>query len=152
MSKSAEALVIHAMTTYARALDTKNWALLTQVFSDDVTANYADEVICRGLDSVIAMVTAVLGPCGPTQHLLGNFDVSIAGSQSELECAVRAYHADADPHQGRHYELFGTYWARLNRYDLGWRITEFRERATLEVGTYEVLGTFPPTESHPAQT
>jgi hypothetical protein len=78
---------------YADALDRRDWELLASAFSPDVRAHYGDELHLHGRDKVIHMIRAVLALCGPTQHLLGNFELR----DRNVSCYVRAYHASLAP-------------------------------------------------------
>lgn len=137
---------VEALNTYATALDGRQWDLLDTVFAPDVYADYGSEVFLEGREAVKAMVSTVLTPCGPTQHLLGNYELRLNTGQPVLRCQVRAYHADADRARGLSYELLGRYVAVFEQVEEGWRIVRFKERATLELGTYQVLGGWPAAE------
>lgn len=125
---------------YAEACDTRNWELLDAVFHEDVIAQYGAEYHLHGRSQVVLMIRSMLGGCGPTQHLLGNFRITVHGRHADSRCYVRAAHAGRGVHAGQHYEVWAEYIDHLVREDRAWRITRREMRVTHETGTREVLG------------
>ena len=66
--------VIDVLNRYAEALDHRDWELLDEVFLADATADYGAGAL-EGRDAIVGSITDLLGGCGPSQHLLGNFQV-----------------------------------------------------------------------------
>jgi len=139
-------VAVGPVLAYADALDRCDWGLLASVFSPDVRAQYGDELHLRGRAKVIHMIRAVLDPCGPTQHLLGNFKIR----DNNVSCYVRAYHASKETTSDKFYELFGRYHAEI-RTEAGYScISAMREEVMYERGTYAVLGEYPTNEASAA--
>jgi len=131
--------VIATLDRYATALDRRSWDLLDDVFTPEVSAEWGG-VHWSGRDELVAMIRSNLDGCGPTQHLLGNYDVSLDGDRAAATCRVRAFHIGRGDRSDRTYELFGFYHAVLVRTDAGWRVEEWHGETTLELGTRDVLG------------
>jgi 3-phenylpropionate/cinnamic acid dioxygenase small subunit len=130
--------VIDVVNRYATALDARDWDLLDRVFAEDVRAEFGRPL--PGRAAVKELVRAHLGGCGPTQHLLANHRVEVAGDEATCVTSVRAFHAGRGSRAGQTYELFGEYHDRLRRGASGWRIVARRMVVTHETGSREVLG------------
>ena len=137
------AAIIAVLNRYAQACDTRDWKLFEQVFTPDVIGDYGAGYERPDRASIIASVQSHLGGCGPTQHLLGNYDVEVDGDQATSSCRVRAYHCGTGDETGLFYECFGRYDDRLLRTPEGWRITHRRMRVDIELGTRAVLKAAP---------
>jgi hypothetical protein len=77
---------------YAQSLDTKQYARLTEVFTPEATAHYIGMAECKGLASIIGLVSGVLDQCGNTQHLLGNVRIDVQGDKATSSCYLQAIH------------------------------------------------------------
>jgi hypothetical protein len=86
------------------------------------------------------MIRRHLDACGPTQHLLGNFVVELAGDAARSTCSVRAFHAGVGAAAGRTYEVLAEYRDALERRPEGWRVARRTMRVSQEIGSREVLG------------
>ncbi len=125
---------------YAAACDYRDWKLLKEVFARDVNVNYGNEYKLNGLDDVSAMIRSMLGGCGPTQHLMGNFRISLQGDSADCACYVQAVHAGKDENKEKTYEVWAEYRDKLERKSSGWKIVERYMHIIKELGTREVLG------------
>jgi 3-phenylpropionate/cinnamic acid dioxygenase small subunit len=124
---------------YAEACDRRRWELFTQVFRDDAVASYGGEFHLHGRSQIVAMIRSMLGGCGPTQHLLGNFQITIHGRLADSRCYVRAAHAGCGAHAGKSYEVWAEYEDHLVREADTWLITRRRMHVYHESGTRELL-------------
>ncbi len=133
-------LIEQTLIRYALACDRRDWALLEQVFTQEVAANYGSEYRLQGRDRLIGMIKGLLGGCGPTQHLLGNFRITITGDSAACDCYVRAAHAGRGDKASQLYEVWAEYQDKLVRTEDGWRIHERTMVIFNETGTRDVLG------------
>jgi hypothetical protein len=131
--------VIATLDRYATALDRRSWPLLDDVFTPDVAAEWAG-ARWSGRDELVAMIRSHLDGCGPTQHLLGNYDVAVEGDRADATCRVRAFHVGRGDRSHLTYEMLGFYRAVLVRTGDGWRVAEWHGETTHELGTRDVLG------------
>jgi len=129
-----------ALGRYARAHDERDWAALDTVFAPDVTADYAGQFQLEGRDALVANTRAHLGGCGPSQHLMGNFVISVTGKSAESRCYIRAFHQGKGDKSHLTYEVFGEYRAHWRRFPEGWRALEWIMRVDCEIGAREILG------------
>ena len=131
--------VTDVLNRYATACDTRNWALLDEVFTPDVEADYGGANVFHDRKAVVEMIRSMLGGCGPTQHLLGNYRITIDGDMAGSVCSVRAFHAGVGEAKGKTFEVWGEYRDRLVRTSSGWRIAS-RQMAVIWVeGSFDVL-------------
>ncbi len=129
-----------ALIKYAHACDQRNWTLLDEVFATDVEVNYGGEHQLSGREAVVAMLKSMLGGCGPTQHMLGNFSISFDGDLANCSSYVRAAHAGAAGKEGLLYEVWAEYKDELRCIDDHWLVTKREMLVYNEVGSREVLG------------
>lgn len=137
---TAQQLAIQGvLNRYARGCDTRDWALFDEVFTEDVSVNYGGEFELEGRAGVVEMIRSMLGGCGPTQHLLGNFDIAVHGEQACSACYVRAAHAGLGSESEVYYEVWAEYRDALRLTERGWRIFERHMVVHKEVGSRAIL-------------
>lgn len=133
--RSIESVLNH----YARACDERDWNALASVFSETAQVNYGNEFKLQGRKPIVDMVRSMLGGCGPTQHLLGNFEISVSNTQATCKCYVRAVHAGVGPMLGEYYEVWAQYHDVLLLSNDTWQIVEREMAVHHEVGDRAVL-------------
>jgi hypothetical protein len=131
--------VIDTVNRYATALDSRDWAMLDEVFTPDVLGDYGAGVL-EGREAVRGMVRHMLGGTGASQHLLANHRVDVEGDTARCVCQVRAFSAGGGARAGQTYELLGEYRDRLVRTPAGWRIARREMSVHHEIGSRDVLG------------
>ncbi len=131
-----------ALIAYARLCDGRNWALMDNIFSADVTAIYGDRAL-PDYAAILAMLRDNLGGCGPTQHLLDNLQVWMEDEQVTSRIEVRASHRGVGENKGLTYDCIGHYQDRWTCTDNGWRIAHRAMVVTLEFGSRKLLGPAP---------
>ena len=107
---------------YCRALDSKHWAGLAEVFLPDATADLASPTQLVGLDAITARIRGALDHLDASQHLVGNHEVVIDGDTATHFCYLQAQHVMRRAEGGRNYLVGGNYADRLVRTAQGWRI------------------------------
>jgi 3-phenylpropionate/cinnamic acid dioxygenase small subunit len=114
------------LTTYARAVDTKDWDLYESVFSPDALIDYTSSGGIRGSRAEVrAWVAKALELFTMTQHLVTNHHIVVNGDTATS-------HTDFFNPMGRPdgkgglalFFVGGTYRDELKREDGGWVITE----------------------------
>lgn len=133
------AAVEQVLIQYASACDERNWPALDAVFAADLTANYGGEFKLEGRENVVNMIRSMLDGCGPTQHLLGNFRISVDEQKATCQCYVRAIHAGTNDSKDTLYEVWAQYRDTLRKTPEGWRITSRQMIINNEVGSREIL-------------
>lgn len=107
---------------YCRALDTKDWPGLADVFLPDATAELGTPVTLDGLAQIVDRVRTALQHLDDSQHLVGNHEVAVDGDTATHRCYLQAQHIRHGATGGPHYIVAGRYEDRLVRTGAGWRI------------------------------
>lgn len=106
----------------------------------DASADYGTGPL-TGRHDIVRSITDLLGGCGPSQHLLGNYQVLVNGDAARSTCRIRVFHVGAGPKAALEpFECFGEYRDLLVRSAAGWRITHRQMVTTILRGDYAVLG------------
>ncbi len=111
---------------YSTAIDTKDFALLDDVFTGDGVADYTASGGIRGtLPEIKEWLSAALSIFSVVQHLITNVRVEVSGDEASSECYL--FNPLGWPAgEGRTEMLYcgGSYRDRLVRTPAGWRIRE----------------------------
>jgi hypothetical protein len=130
--------IIDVLNAYAMCLDTRDWLGLKNVFHPQAIGIYG--VTLDGRAAIVDSIRSFLDGCGPSQHLLGNYQISIDGDHAKSSTNARVLHvgagerADLTP-----YEAIGTYLDRLLRTADGWRIIQRHFDVQIAMGDINVL-------------
>ena len=115
--------IVAVATRYCRALDTKNWTLLGEVFLADATADLGSPTRLVGLAAITGRIKAALSNLDDSQHLVGNHEVTVRGDVASHRCYLQAQHVRSAAVGGPNYIVAGRYEDELVRTAAGWRIT-----------------------------
>ena len=134
-----ERAIERALTLFARAMDDRDWATMAQILTNDAQADLGTGRL-SGSTAIIDLIRGFLDKCGPTQHLLGNVVVDVAGDIATSRAYIRDVHlgSAADP-SVRFYTL-GDYrdtWHRAG--DGAWRLAERIKVNRAYVGPLEIF-------------
>ena len=130
--------IIDVLNAYATCLDTRDWLGLNNVFHPEAVGIYAATL--NGRTEIVDSIRSFLGGCGPSQHLLGNYQISIDGDTAESSTKARVLHigagerADLTP-----FESIGVYLDRHVRTADGWRIIHRHFDVHITTGDINVL-------------
>ena len=114
--------IVQVALRYCRALDTKNWALLDDVFVADATAELGSPVQLVGIEAIRGRIRTALELLDDSQHLVGNHEVVLDGDTATHRCYLQAQHVRQAATGGPNYIVAGRYEDRVVRTDAGWRI------------------------------
>jgi 3-phenylpropionate/cinnamic acid dioxygenase small subunit len=126
------------LVRYAQLCDQRDWAAITEVFSDTASACYGGWPL-PDRAAILRMLQRHLGGCGPTQHLLGNLLVDHQADTLYSKVSVRAAHRGAGALAEQTYECLGEYHDRWEHTAQGWRIAHRSMVIALEFGSRAVL-------------
>jgi hypothetical protein len=130
--------IITILNRYATCLDSRDWPGLDEVFHPDATARYS--VALHGRPAIVESIRGFLGGCGPSQHLLGNYEIGIDGDQAQATTKARVIHVGAGERARlTPYEAIGVYRDQFVRTTDGWRITHREFDVHITLGDIEVL-------------
>ena len=114
--------IVQVALRYCRALDTKDWPLLDEVFLTDSTADLSSGTLLVGIEPIRERISTALGHLDDSQHLVGNHEVSVDGDAATHRCYLQAQHIRAAATGGPNYIVAGRYEDRFVRTEPGWRI------------------------------
>ncbi|NED78935.1 nuclear transport factor 2 family protein [Streptomyces sp. SID11233] len=87
------AAIVDAVIAYATALDTRDWAALGALFTDDARWEYSgSEERLHGPDAIVTRIRTSLERIDATQHLNGNHVAAVHGDEAEHTCYYQAQH------------------------------------------------------------
>lgn len=121
-----ERAILQVVTRYARALDTKDFALLDDVFTPDATGDLASPTTLVGVDAIRARIRMALDHLDESQHLVGNHEIEVDGDTATHRCYLQAQHVRHAAEGGTNYIVAGRYEDQFVRTDVGWRIKHRR--------------------------
>jgi len=108
---------------YAWAIDSGDWALLAQVFTEDAEADFSSvgqyvegESTTRGRDAIVAWLRAALAPFPDVLHFMSNQLVEIDGDRARTLTYMHVLHMS----------MGGIYHGEAVRTRDGWRLRRLR--------------------------
>ena len=118
------AAILDVVVGYATAVDTRDWAALAALFTDDAHWKYpaAGEDLA-GPAAIVARISRSIGGLDATQHLIGNHVITVHGDEAEHTCYFHAQHVRHGLAAGENYVAAGRYEDRLRRTPEGWRLS-----------------------------
>lgn len=117
--------IVDLTIAYCWALDEHDWAALHRVFLPDAEAELGAGIE-RGIEAIVARVSAVLAPLDASQHLVTNHQVRLDGDRAECRCYFQAQHVRRAAEGGRNFLVGGRYEDEVVRTADGWRIARRR--------------------------
>ncbi|RAV07596.1 nuclear transport factor 2 family protein [Mycolicibacterium sp. GF69] len=126
--------IARALYLAARAMDDHDWTGVAEVFADDATGDLGTGPLV-GSAAIVTLIRSYLDACGPTQHLLGNVIVDVAGDTAVSRAYVHDLHLSAD--SAERFYTMGDYHDRWERRSGQWRIVERIKVNRAHVGPLE---------------
>jgi 3-phenylpropionate/cinnamic acid dioxygenase small subunit len=130
---------------YCELIDAKDFARLDEVFTPDTigdyTQTYGAGAVREGLPVLIELMTRNLGRnsgCGPTQHNVGNFRITVDGDAAESRVNFYAVHRSVTGAAAL-FSTWGEYHDSWLRTAAGWRIRSRHYRTFLTEGSAATL-------------
>ena len=114
------------LAKYARAVDTRDWALWRSLFTDDATVDYSSAGAIAGTrDEVAAWLAAALGAMQMMQHFITNIEIDISGDTADVRAMF--YNPMQLPGMADLSFCGGYYHHTMVRTPDGWRSRALRE-------------------------
>lgn len=110
--------IVAVIDRYATSLDAKDYERFRTCFSDDAVVHYGQEL---SPDEAAEYAKGVLSRYAQTQHLLGNYEITLDGDRASTRTYVQASHVSAE---GTIWVMGGTYIDRFERREGEWKIVE----------------------------
>lgn len=123
-SVSDRLAVSDVLDAYARGIDTKDWPLVTSVFTDDATLDYSAFGGPTGSrDELVSWLQAAVSAFAMTQHHITNRNIDVSGDEASSLAELFAPMGMASS-DGKMTMLLsgGRYNDRLRRTPDGWKI------------------------------
>ncbi len=140
MDRAEIADVVHR---YATAIDQRDWALMSDVFTVDMVADFRSfgvrEVFEGPAAEWVALVASTIDGCDATQHMMTNLVHDIRGDAATCTAYMRAEHFLINHRGDDSYTVGGYYTHELVRTDAGWRIAKYTLNVTWSRGNRHVL-------------
>jgi SnoaL-like domain len=130
--------IIDTLNAYATCLDTRDWLGLSHVFHPQAAGVYGATL--TGRVAIIESIRSFLDGCGPSQHLLGNYQIVIDGDEAQSLTKARVLHVGTG--ERAHltpYEAIGVYRDRHLRTSEGWRIIHRHFDVHITTGDINIL-------------
>jgi len=105
---------------YADAIAGRQWELLDEVFTEDVTSTSQGSPGIEGRTALVSRHRDVIERSGKI-HLLGNYTATIDGDVAEASVRVRVYPVSLEGPGHLYHKILGSFRARLIRTGGGWR-------------------------------
>ena len=107
------------LTQYAVAIDTRNFAALDDIFTEDATLDYSSSGAIKGTrNEVRDWFAAMLPAMDMSQHFVTNRMITVDGDEAH----ARSYFFNPMGLDGKFFYVGGYYDDRLRRTTDGWRI------------------------------
>jgi ketosteroid isomerase-like protein len=109
---------------YADAVAGRQWALLDDVFTEDVTTNWPGSAEIEGRTALVRRIRDAIERTYET-HVLGNYTATIDGDVAEASVRVRVHGIGERDSSRLPQKILGFFRARLVRTRKGWRFRQF---------------------------
>lgn len=144
INKLADRLdIVEACTQMAWLADQRDWAALTELFTDRVTLDYTSlnggEPVELDRREAVTAWAGILGRLAATQHLVSNHLISLDGDRAACTATFQATHILPNLHGDSLWTLGGDYRYRLRRIDTRWRIAGITMTTTWATGNQHIM-------------
>ena len=116
------------LTSFAQALDTKDWEGYAETFAEDGEFRIFDQVRV-GRAEIAAGPARDLTRFARTQHFSTNHVIEVDGDRARAQSYMLAIHVPDAARPAEHADVGGTYRCECIRTSAGWRF----QRVTIEV-------------------
>jgi hypothetical protein len=125
-------------TKYADAVTGRQWNVLNEVFTEDVTGTWPGSPDLAGRTAVVRRIRDMIERTAET-HLLGNYSATIDGDVAEASVRIRVYQLCAGAPARLCEKIVGSFRAKLVRTGKGWRFRHLGAAHYATVGVQEAL-------------
>lgn len=132
------AAIVEVTHRYCWALDSRDWGLLDQVFTDDATAELLSPLL-QGRDAIRTRIRDAIEPLDATQHTVTNHMITLRGDTASSRCYLHSQHVRRSVDGPPLYVVAGRYEDELVRTPDGWRISSRRLVRTWWEGNVDVV-------------
>jgi hypothetical protein len=141
---SDRAEIYDLFNRYADGTAGRQWELLDEVFTDDVTGTCLGSPEIEGRAALVRRIRDMIERTSET-HLLGNYTATIHGNVAEASVRVRLYQMFAGDRSRLYQKILGSFRATLVRTWKGWRFRHLGAAQYAKLGAQELLPPGSPT-------
>ena len=120
----ARTLIIDVVDRYARSIDMKDYDRLETCFTPSCEVVYGGATALENPAAVTEFCSGILSQYTSTQHLLGNYEISIEGNTATASTYMCATHVFPRDEKHEVYIVGGTYDDELVRNGDEWLISK----------------------------
>jgi hypothetical protein len=135
--------IVNLINYYPIAVDSQQWELFDDIFTEDVEADFGGAAIWRGLAALKQAFEAIHAPFASTQHATRGHHVVVDGVQATCLSYVHGRFIREVSEGGNMFESVGWYDDALTYTAKGWRIARRSCRTQWWGGNPAVLQTSP---------
>lgn len=135
--------IMNVVNLYPVAVDTLQWSLFDQAFTEDCIVDFGGPALFEGLEPLKAAFEAIHRPFKATQHFTSNHQVAVSGDAATCLSYVRGVFVREMKQGGNMFESTGWYDDTLVRTPNGWRIVRRACRMSWWGGNGDVIRTSP---------
>ena len=104
----AEREIYRKITTFARAMDRRDWQTLETILVEDASASLGSGEI-MGRREIVDFIRSFLDKCGTTQHLIGNVLINVEGDTASSKAYVSDMHLGKETKSNLSFKTLGEY-------------------------------------------
>jgi hypothetical protein len=135
---SDRAEIYDLFNRYADGTAGRQWALLDEVFTEDVTGTWLGSPEIHARAALVRRIRDVIERTSETR-LLGNFTATIDGNVAEARVQVRLYQTGGGDASRLDQKILGSFRATLVRTWKGWRFRHFGAAQYAKLGAAALL-------------
>ena len=143
MAKSEAESILTLINLYGLAIDTQQWDLFDEIFTEDVIADYGEGAVWTGLATFKQIFAAIHAVYSGTQHTMSNHLWDLQGNTGTSVNYGHFRLLKPGTPGGDFWEGQGYYDDRLVKVQGKWRIAHRISRITWSGGNPKVLQTDP---------
>lgn len=134
----AERNIQRQLITFARAMDSRDWAAIEAIVTEDMRADFGIGEV-KGRSELINLLRSFLDNCGVTQHLLGNFMIEVEGDAATSQSYVSDMHLGKDTGDNISFRTLGNYCDTWKKVDGVWLIARRVKDNRATIGSMDVF-------------
>lgn len=139
---AAERAIKRRLFAIARAMDERDWSALDAILLPDATADFGTGPL-EGRDAIVGLMRSYLDACGPSQHMLGNIVIAVAGDEARSAAYINDRHVGAGDKSALSFATLGEYRDIWRKVDGRWRLLHRTKTNGGHIGSMEALGPGP---------
>jgi hypothetical protein len=134
----AEREIYRQLVKFSRAMDERDWLGLENIATEGITADLGTGQL-QGRTALVECMRRFLDDCGPTQHMLGNVLIEVAGDSANSRAYINDLHLGARPKQHLFFRTLSDYRDEWQKVDGTWRMSHRTKINHAHIGSLEIF-------------